>query len=518
MKIIGIIAEFNPFHNGHDHIMRVAKEMSGADFCVVVMSGDFVQRGEPAICDKYLRTRMALLSSADAVFELPCIYARASAEQFAYGAVLLLSSLGCIDELYFGSESGNTQDLMNIAKILIDEPDEYREVLSCLLKSGLSFPSSREKALKEYLTAKTVGSGMDETVSSLLSSMENGLLSSPNNILAVEYCKAVLRIQASGMKVPSPFAVKRQGSSYDSYIPDTVSDASALAIRNLIKNGRIEAVRPFMPASAYEILSKEYGRSFPIYADDFSSVLYSDLLFIKSLFNNHKYKKVIENSESSRKPGVSATSGLSGISTASGSSKIPATSDLQNISTASGFPDIPCILGIPADLLNAIIKKSDDPLSFSELIETVKTKNVTYSAISRALISILLDSANLASFLQGGTAPATSFMQDETAQATSFIQGKTAPPASFMQDETASMASHAITCARLLGIRKDSSALIRKVSETACCEIINKLADAHTSGRLLETDIRAARLYDQIVYQKFGTRLPDEYRKTIEII
>ena len=457
MKIIGIIAEFNPFHNGHEYIIRTAKELSGADFCVVAMSGDFVQRGEPAICDKYLRTRMALLSSADAVFELPCVFARASAEQFAYGGVALLSSLGCIDEFYFGSESGDTELLTGIAQILCDEPAEYKASLSNLLRSGLTFPTAREGALKEYLAGSS---------SELPAAVEHGLLSSPNNILGIEYCKAVLRLKAAGIRVPVPVAIRRQGSSYASSLPDTVADASALAIRNLIKEGRIGEAGSYIPSPAYEILSSEYGRSFPVYPDDFSSALYSDLLTIKSTLNIYSCKN--------------AESGDSCQSEENITSHI---SDSQSAVTIQDEPDF--TPDIPADLLNAIMKKSEEPISFTGLTEAVKTRNITYSAVSRALISLMLDTADIISSKHGRKAP---------------------------------VRFPKIPYARLLGIRKSSSALMRKINENAVCEIINKLADAKTRSRLLEADIRAARLYSQIVYQKFGTRLPDEYRKTIEII
>ena len=477
MKIIGIIAEFNPFHNGHEYIIRTAKESCGADLCVVVMSGDFVQRGEPAICDKYLRTRMALTSGADAVFELPGIFSRASAEQFAYGSVALLSALGCIDGICFGSETGNIVIIREIARILVDEPAEYKAFLSDLLKSGLSFPASREQALRKYLAGEYL---KDEQLRLLLlTALDNGLLSSPNDILGIEYCKAILRLRWAGINAPEPVAVKREGSSYGSSVPDTVSGASALALRKLIREGRLKEIRAFVPAVTYSILSDEFNRSFPIFADDFSSVLYSDLLIIKSSFNNYCKNSTIS-----------------------------------------------------ADLMNAILKNADDPISFTGLIEKLKTKNITYSAISRALISIMLDTSDMISAMRGmpvaeGADSISAVHGIPAAEGSDSICAVHAVPAAEGSDSIS--AAHALPVtegsgsvlppyARLLGIRRSSSALIKRINESAGCEIINKLADAKTLSVLLAKDIYAARLYDQIIYHKFGTRLPDEYRKTREII
>ena len=177
MKTVGLITEYNPFHKGHLYHLNKAKELTGADRVIVVMSGDFVQRGVPAITDKFTRAHMALAEGADLVLELPCIYATASAEFFALGAVSLLTKLGCVDYLCFGSEGGDISLLSYVADFLLIEPVEYQTALKAYLQSGKSYPAARLSALsdtwKEDVTA-----------------IEN-ILAAPNNILALEYLKAL---------------------------------------------------------------------------------------------------------------------------------------------------------------------------------------------------------------------------------------------------------------------------------------------------------------------------------------
>ena len=151
MRTVGIVAEYNPFHNGHAYQLEKAKELTGADYAVVVMSGNFVQRGYPAIVDKYCRAEMALRAGADLVLELPVSYATGSAEAFAQGAVSVLDSLGCVDALCFGSEAGNLSALLPYAQLFEDEPASYRSFLQEFLRQGQSFPAARSRAAEEYL-------------------------------------------------------------------------------------------------------------------------------------------------------------------------------------------------------------------------------------------------------------------------------------------------------------------------------------------------------------------------------
>ncbi len=148
MKTVGIIAEYNPFHNGHAFQLAKAKEITGADYAVVVMSGNFVQRGFPAIMEKSLRAESALLCGADVVIELPVHYASASAEYFASGAVSLLDRLGVVDFLCFGSECGDIDVLSSLADMLLAEDNSFRESLKSHLKKGASYPQARSDALR----------------------------------------------------------------------------------------------------------------------------------------------------------------------------------------------------------------------------------------------------------------------------------------------------------------------------------------------------------------------------------
>ena len=190
MKTVGLITEYNPFHKGHEYQIRYAREILGADYIVIAMSGDFVQRGAPALMEKHLRAEMALLGGADLILEMPVQTATASAEGFAAGGVSLLDGLGVVDELCFGSECGDTEALMNIAQILVKEPFEYRKLLQQNLRTGMSFPAARSSALIRYMREKATSVHNTFGVSSEHIEL---ILSSPNNILGIEYCKALLR-------------------------------------------------------------------------------------------------------------------------------------------------------------------------------------------------------------------------------------------------------------------------------------------------------------------------------------
>ena len=186
MKVNGIVAEYNPFHNGHAYQMQHAKEATGADYTIVVMSGNFMQRGAPALLDKFTRAKMALECGADLVLELPICYAASSAEFFAKGSVALFDKLGVTTNLCFGSECGNAAKLQRAAKALLraDFPDVLREELA----KGLSFAAARESAARALI-------GEDAAV-----------LREPNDILGVEYCKALLQ---SGSTI-APLAILRK--------------------------------------------------------------------------------------------------------------------------------------------------------------------------------------------------------------------------------------------------------------------------------------------------------------------
>ena len=202
MKTAAIIAEYNPFHKGHHYHMVKTRELTGADYVVVIMSGDYVQRGEPACTDKYFRARMALLSGADLVIELPVIYATASAEFFAAAGVKLLDGLSCIDYLSFGSEWAGLSDFEPYADILTEEREDYQLLLQTCLKQGDSFPAARSKAIGKILSQEFPGQGPPDRADRFL--ME------PNHILGLEYLKALRRLGSDMV----PLVIKREGAGY----------------------------------------------------------------------------------------------------------------------------------------------------------------------------------------------------------------------------------------------------------------------------------------------------------------
>ena len=234
MKIAGIVAEYNPFHNGHAHHIQRTRAPDGgcaATHIVAVMGGHFLQRGEPALLPKAHRVRAALAGGVDLVLELPLPWAMATAESFALGAVAILDGLGCVDTLSFGSECGSTAPLEKVADAL--ESARFAQLLRLRMDGGIPFPEARQKAVAEIagLTAAAV-------------------LEAPNNILGVEYIKALRRLDSS-MK---PFTIPRFGAGHDDRVP--LGDvASASYLRSLIRAERLLNAAPFMPPACCHILS-----------------------------------------------------------------------------------------------------------------------------------------------------------------------------------------------------------------------------------------------------------------------
>ena len=260
MKTVGIIAEYNPFHNGHLYQLKKAKEITGADFAVVVMSGDFTQRGTPAVFDKYTRCRLSLLAGADLCIELPVVFATASAELFAKGAVSLLSALG-VDALCFGSECGEIAPLREIASLLFAEPPAYKEALNKALKEGLSFPSARAAAVRKCAHAGSL----------------SDVLASPNNILGIEYLKALLALEKNGQHTPVPYTVKREGDGYLSHTLSEESFCSAMALRKGIAEENPDLLR-YVPESIRQEFADTCQTKSALCADDFSGMLFYKLL------------------------------------------------------------------------------------------------------------------------------------------------------------------------------------------------------------------------------------------------
>ena len=233
-KVVGIIAEYNPFHNGHSYHIQNTKAQTGADFVVAVMTGNFTQRGNTSVINKWEKTKMALNGDADLVIELPTIYSISSAENFASGAVKILNELGIVDTISFGMEADDVSTLNNIANVLVNEPPEYRAILEHELGKGNSFPKARENALMMYLND--------------IKRYAN-VVKGSNNILAIEYLKALKKQKSSIV----PFGVKREKVYYNSTkIIDEY--ASATGIRNLLLHNQLEEVRKVVPAKSYSIL------------------------------------------------------------------------------------------------------------------------------------------------------------------------------------------------------------------------------------------------------------------------
>lgn len=233
-KVLGIISEYNPFHNGHLYHLEQSKKLSGCDYTVAVISGNFTQRGSTSLVDKWEKTRMALANGVDLVIELPVLYSISSAENFADGSIKILNSLGIVDTLSFGAETSDIAVLSKIADVLTVEPTEYKNILSHELKKGLSFPKARENALLMYLGDIRKYSGV---------------LSSPNNILGIEYLKALKKYKSN----INPICIKRIESDYNS-INFSYNIASATAIRNLVKNKSFDIIKDLVPESTYSIL------------------------------------------------------------------------------------------------------------------------------------------------------------------------------------------------------------------------------------------------------------------------
>ncbi len=241
--ILGIVSEYNPFHNGHLMHLQKSKELTHTDFTIAVMSGNFVQRGDTSIVDKWTKAEMALKSGVDLVIELPTLYAISSAENFADGAIKILNSLGIVDYVSFGSEIGEITPLDDVASVLYKEPKEFSSLITRQLRSGLSYPKARELAIQMYF-----GSSQKYT----------DVLENPNNILGIEYLKSLKRLKSP----ITPITLKRKYSDYNSN--DIKSGiASATAIRTMLQKGK--NIHYVVPYETYELLEekKKYGQIIP---------------------------------------------------------------------------------------------------------------------------------------------------------------------------------------------------------------------------------------------------------------
>lgn len=332
MKAVGLVTEYNPFHNGHLYHLNKAIELTGADVSIAVMSGDFVQRGEPAILDKYARASMALNSGVNLIVELPVNYAVSSAESFADGAVKVLHYIKA-DSIAFGSESGDIDRLLRVAHILCDNEEMLYKEISKYTSSGMSYAAARQKVVELLTDADTAA-----------------VLSSSNNILAVEYMKAIIKHNYD----IKPYTVQRQGDGYND--KDICSEyASATALRE--KLNKIN-VAEYMPEKAGLILSSNTNY---IYPDDITGALFTrllDTLLVSGYDKNNFIENVMQYPDVSKE--------IAGR--------------LYKVTMDTITRTIP----------QGQKSKDSAAFSFGGMCEKIKTKEVTLSRIKRALIRITL--------------------------------------------------------------------------------------------------------------------------------
>lgn len=478
MRTVGIIAEYNPFHTGHAYHLERAKEMAGADFALVVMSPDFVQRGEPAVFDKYTRTRMALAGGADLVLELPLRFATGSAEYFAQGALALLDGLGVVDALCFGAETDDPELFLGTARILEREPDEYIQILKQFLKTGMTFPQARMEALAIYTdafsehTEDSVKSELFATID-ISASVRNKthlylhdndpgypnyrgsqdnyrtFLSAPNNILGIEYCRALLRLDSPITALP----VRREGSCYNSLSLDGTF-CSATALRRELIHDSNALHRSCNSKNDYRISGTGQSPDSNVSAKTLRHIPEScRSLFVQAcrtacypeLFMPYLDEKLLA----------------------------------QDCFTH--------ILDITPDLSDRMSKKRFSCIgkSWRETVALLKTKQITEARIRRALLHLILD-----------------IRQDSVKQ---------------------SAGQPMIPYARLLGFRTEAAPLLHEMKQNSSFPLISKNANAgkllsENALRMWEQDIFASHLYRSAVARTYCQDFKTEYEMSPVIL
>ncbi len=403
LKVVGLITEYNPFHNGHKYHIEQAKKLTGADYAVVIMSGNYVQRGTPSFVDKYTKTTVALNNGADLIIELPYCFACASAEYFSYCAVSILDKLNIIDYICFGAENNDISIRSQIAEILINEPKQYKDALKASLKEGKSFALARSTALKTLLD------------------FDEDIINSPNNILGIEYIKALIK-RKSKIK---PMAIKRINANYH----DSDFDSrfySATAIRSQENTLTI--------LNEIDLhYKKNFKFSYPITVNDFDSILGASLL---QHYNAN---------------------------------------------------DFDTIFDLSPDFINKIINNIYSYKDINSFIELLKSKDITYSYISRGLLHILLDIK--------------------------------------ISDIKEYLANDITDYIRILGF-KSSTPLLGAIKKSSDLAILTRLGDANNilsslpshNLKLLKNSNHADNIYRMIAMNKYNFDLPNEYtHKQIKI-
>ncbi len=413
MKVVGIVAEYNPFHKGHKYQIEKVRKETGADYVIIAMSGNFLQRGVPALCDKFTRAEMALKCGADLVIEIPTLWATASAEYYAHAGVALLASTGVMTHLAFGAETDDLDALLQVSSILKQEPDVYRAVLANSIRTGNSFPVARKNALVTSLPLFPTEK-LDE------------LLDNPNNILALEYLKAL-------PDSIEPILIQREGSGYhDTEINTELPSASAIREAIFSPEGDVDlnSLANAMPQESFVLLKNALKCNQLIETNDFSDSLGYCLL-------------------------SQASNGF------------------------ASFADC------NQDFSNKIKNNLKDYVTFEEFIETLKTKDMTYTRVNRNLLHILLGIKQ--------------------------------------SDYTIGRAIGFAPYLRILGFRNASSGLLSEIKREASAPIISKAADASTlldyeTNKFFEKDVFASNLYYQHVARKSGTKPKNEYTNQIVIL
>lgn len=412
MKVCAVIAEYNPFHLGHAYHLKQARLLTDADYIIVVMSGNFVQRGDPALVDKYTRAKAALSCGADLVLELPSCFSTGSAEYFARGAIAMLDHLGMIDFLCFGSECSEIQFLSQFAEIFLNEPEPYKKILKEKLKLGYSYPTARSNAL---------------VIAYPQLAADIAVVSSPNNILGIEYIKALHQRRSR----IHPVNIRRTGSDYrDQRLGDVYSSSRALRLA-IQSNRSIEELRSHMPEEAYNVLAGYFAQERPLFQNDFSTLLH--------------YKLLSEQ--------------------------------------AKGYTKY---LDVTPDLSEKICKYVYQFTTFSEFCDLLKSKDMTYTRISRCLLHILLNI----------TKEHMEYYIDN-------------------QDS--------ICYARLLGFREEAKPLLTAIDHNTSIPLITKMADADkllTSGghQMFQQEVQITDIYSSIQAAKADHRMYHEYTRPMIVV
>lgn len=436
MKVNAIIAEYNPLHKGHEYLINKAKDITGADYTIVVMSGNYVQRGEPAVMNKSLRTKAAIIAGADLVIELPLYYATASAEYFAKGAVALIEKLGVVDNLVFGCETDNINLLIDIASLSSDYEMDCYELISKFMSEGNSYPKAQSMAIEVIIDK--LSDEEKSSYSTLLAYSKDEIakiLSAPNSTLAICYIKS---LKALGSNI-NPVAISRIASEHNDL---SLGALSSSAIRKELNEKNYEPLKDQLSDDIYRLMAENVEKNYPVKLDDFSDILLYKLRTL--IYKNGTRLK------------------------------------------ASGIVALTEYLDVSEELAGRIVGALNEYRSFEQFVAILKTKSITYSHISRALLHIMLD------------------IKKSNSQ-------------KYIADDYA-------LYARILGFYRDSSEILSSIKASATIPVISKMADAEDTiddsivlKHLYETT-NASELYLSIVSSRYNCDFIPEFSEPIVIL